>query len=270
MERSFSIKELKQMINENSNEFKAKIGKDVEKENKSNNEKAVKDAKKRSGAEEAKPKESKFQKNDFNRTTLDSKFDVEPCSDYKKRVHAQAKGYTSTTEENNGIEKVGEFNDAFYKASKESNKERSENEKKFKQSGLRGRELPEKVFDSENMYESKSVKTARFKKTEFLTEEHMLSKIPDELKKDGNVFKMVDKNDNTYIVEWKKDIYKNESNPVILEHINNKMVNETLEKMKRLYNFKSTDNYTKSTCQERINEGNDNFISTLNKIREIK
>lgn len=270
MERSFSIKELKQMINENSNEFKAKMGKNVETDNKRNNDKAYKDAKKRSGATEAKPKASKYEKTDFNRTTLDSKFDVEPSKEYKDRVHAQAKGYTSTAEEKNGIDKEGEFNDTFYKAAKESNSKISDNEKKFKKSGLRGNKLPDEIFDNKNMYESKGIKTARFKKTEFLTEEHMISKIPDELKRDGNIFKMVDKNDNTYIIEWKRDIYKNESNPVILEHINDKMVNETLEKMKKLYNFKSTDNYTKATCQERINESNDTFTSMLKTIRNIK
>ena len=270
MEKSYSIKDLKKMINENSNEFKAKIGKDVEKDNKSNNDKAYKDAKKRSGATEAKPKKSNYKKPDYNRTPLDSKFDTEPSDDYKKRVHAQAEGHPSVDAKNNKCERVGEFNDTFYQAAKKSNEELSDNEKKVKKAGLRSRELPDETFDTNNMYESKSIKTARFKRTEFLTEQHMFSKIPDELKIEGKVFKMVDKNDNTYLIEWRKDEYKNECNPVILEHVDNKMVNETLERIKKLYNFKSTDNYTKITCQERINESNDSFVSTLNKIRNIK
>jgi hypothetical protein len=269
MEKSFSIKELKQMVNESSNEFKAKLGKDVEKDNKSNSDKAYKETKKRTGATEVKPKKSKYEKTDYNRTTLDSKFDVEPSKEYKDRVHAQAKGYTSVDAEKNGLEKTGEFNDTFYQAAKKSNKELSDNEKKFKKAGLRGKELPDEIFDNKGMYESKGIKTARFKRTEFLTEEHMISKIPDELKIEGNVFKMVDKNDNTYLVEWKKDEFKNVSKPVIINHTNKKMVNETLERMKNLYNFKSTDNYTKATCQERINESNDSFVSTLNKIRKL-
>lgn len=268
MEKSFSIKELKQMINENSNEFKPKLGKNVEKDNKSNNDKAYKETKKRTGATEEKPTKSKYEKTDYNRTTLDSKFDVEPSKEYKDRVHAQAKGYTSVDAEKNKIEKTGEFNDTFYQAAKKSNKEMSDNEKKIKKAGLRSRELPDEIFDNKNMYENRN-KTARFKRTTFLTEEHMISKIPDELKTEGNVFKMVDKNENTYIVEWKKDEFSNVSKAVILEHINKKEVNETIDRMKNLYNFKSTDNYTKATCQERINESNDNFVSTLNKIRKL-
>ena len=65
MEKSFSIKELKQMINESSNEFKAKLGKDVEKDNKSNSDKAYKETKKRTGATEYKPKKSKYEKTDI-------------------------------------------------------------------------------------------------------------------------------------------------------------------------------------------------------------
>ena len=57
---------------------------------------------------EAKPTKSKYEKTDYNRTTLDSKFDVEPSKEYKDRVHAQAKGYTSVDAEKNKIEKTGE------------------------------------------------------------------------------------------------------------------------------------------------------------------
>ena len=97
----------------------------------------------------------------------------------------------------------------------------------------------------------------------------MISRIPDEMKTENNVFKMVDKNGNTYIVEWAKDSYKNTSKAVILEHKDDKRVNEAIEKMKSLYGFSHSTNYSKTTGQERINESNDAFASTLEKMRKI-
>ena len=47
MEQTLSVKALKRLVAESSNEFKAVLGPNVEKENKSNNGKAYRDAKKR-------------------------------------------------------------------------------------------------------------------------------------------------------------------------------------------------------------------------------
>lgn len=269
MERKISVRDIRQSILESKNEFKPKFGDGVESENKKNNEKTYKDTKKETGAKEVEVKHDLNDKLDGNKTTLDYELDNNPGDDYRKRVHAQAKGYTSTLEKDNDIEKVGEFDDSFYKSAKKAREEMSGNKKELKKSGVQARELSDKWFDKEGMYENKNLKTVRFKKTAFLTEEHMISKIPDEMKTEGNVFKMTDKNENTYIVEWKKDIYKNNSNAVILEHINNKAVNEELDKMKALYGYKHSTNYSKTTGEERINESNDAFASTLEKMRRI-
>lgn len=270
MEKRFSVKELKQMIAEEKNEFKPVFGDGVESENKKNNDKTYKDTKSKTNAKEVEVKHELDDKTDGNKTTLDYELDYNPGENYKKRVHAQAQGYTSTLEKDNDVEKIGEFDDAFYKAAKEANKKMSDNKKKLKKSGLQARELSDDWFDKENMYENKSIKTVRFKKTEFLTEEHMVSKIPDEMKIEGNVFKMIDKNGNTYIVEWKKDDYKNSSKALVIEHKNDKMVNETLERMKNLYGFKHSTNYSNTTGTERLNESTKGFTSTLDTIRKIK
>ena len=47
MEMTYNVSDLKRLIAESSNEFKAVLGPNVEKENKSNNGKAYSDAKKR-------------------------------------------------------------------------------------------------------------------------------------------------------------------------------------------------------------------------------
>lgn len=298
MEKTFKVGDLKRFIAESSNEFKPVLGVNVEKDNKSINDKAYKDAKQRAknydgGLENVGGKRVKYEKNDANKTTLD--YEPENVSDdYKKRVKAQVEGYASELEKNNKIEKSGDFsnNENIYNGIKKSGQELHDKEKDMKKSGLQGREWPEKVFDREEMYESKegfdmkqminrmrilqensetvnneplnehrNIKTIFFKKTEFLTEGHMLSRIPDEFKTEGEQFKMKDKTGNTYLVEWKNN------KGVIISHSNKQGMNEALNRMKDLYEYKSED--TKTTNKQRINEAEDGFKSTLDTSRKI-
>lgn len=299
MEKTFKVGDLKRFIAESSNEFKPVLGVNVEKDNKSINDKAYKDAKQRAkdydgGLENVGGKRVKYEKNDANRTTLD--YEPENVSDdYKKRVKAQVEGYASELEKNNKIEKSGDFsnNENIFNGIKKSGQELHDKEKDMKKSGLQGREWPEKVFDREEMYESKegfdmkqminrmrilqeapemqeakkplqeqrNVKTIYFKKTEFLTEGHMFSKIPDEFKNEGEQFKMKDKTGNTYLVEWKNN------KGVIIGHNNCQGFNDSLNRMKNLYEYKSED--TKTTSKQRIIEAEDGFKSTLDTSRKI-
>ena len=291
MEVTYSVSELKKLVSESSNEFKAVLGPGVESENKKNNGKAYDDAKKRAkdydgGLEKELGKDHpKFVKTDGNKTTLD--YNPENVSqEYKDRVKAQVKGFTSTQEMNNGIAKEvdEEEGENIYNGLKDAGKEIHKNEKILKKSGLQAREWPDKIFDKEEMYESKDgfdmrnmidhlraqepktvlkehVKTVYFKKTAFINEEHMISRIPDEFKKEGEQFKMKDKNGNTYLMEWKY----NKAN--ILGHANKAQVEESFKRMKELTNYKSQDTNTNKSY--RINEGNDAFVETLEKMRKI-
>lgn len=357
MNLTCKVGDLKRIISESSNEFKAVIGPNVEKENGSNSDKAYKDAKKRAKDydgglnKEVGEEKAKYEKDDFNKTTLD--YTPSNADDkYRKRVHAQVKGYSSEAEMNNGIEKAGDFsdNENIYQGIKKSGKEYNDNEKKFKKSGLQSREWPDETFDKNTMYESKdgfdmrqmisrmkslqenfnsttepvnddftmaldkieqqlnngekidrtiinwldgnrskmpmelidkwdnlraevmnssglmnenkNIKTVYFKKTTFLTEEHMLSRIPDEFKSEGQLFRMKDKTENEYLVEWKNN------KGVIVEHKNNSGLNESLNRMKSLYEFKSSD--TKTNRMLRENENETNFNKTLNSARNLK
>lgn len=295
MEITCKVGDLKRIISESSNEFKAVLGPNVEKENNSNNDKAYKDAKKRAKDfdgglnKEVGEEKAKYEKNDFNKTTLD--YTPENADDnYRKRVHAQVKGYSSEQEMNNGIEKSGDFsdNENIYKAIKKSGEEYQDNEKKFKKSGLQAREWPDETFEKNTMYESidgfnmrkmidtiankernfssvsenksnNNVKTVYFKKTTFLTEEHMLSRIPDEFKKEGERFKMKDKTDNEYLIEWKNNRGR------IVEHNNKSGLNESINRMKSLFEYKSSDSKTDRALRE--NESDTAFNNTLNNAR---
>ena len=294
MEKTFKVSDLKRLISESSNEFKPVLGPNVEKDNKSNNGKAYDDAKKMAKdfdgglGKEVGGQRAKYEKTDANRTTLD--YTPENANDaYRKRVKAQAEGYTSETEKNNGIEKAADFsdNENIYNGIKKSGQELHDDEESMKKSGLQAREWPDKVFDKEEMYESKdgfdmrqmidrissfesgqkpinerkNIKTVYFKKTEFLTEGHMLSRIPDEFKNEGNTFKMKDKTGNEYLVEWR------DNKGVVIEHNNKQGFNESINRMKDLYSYSSED--TRTTLNSRLNEDND-FNSTLNNARKIK
>jgi hypothetical protein len=105
------------------------------------------------------------------------------------------------------------------------------------------------------------VKTVYFKKTTFLSEDHMLSRIPDEFKKEGEQFKMKDKTGNTYLMEWKNN------KGTIIGHTNKTGMVESLDRMKSIYNYQTED--TNTTKSYRINEGESALADTLAKMRKI-
>lgn len=295
MEQVISVKALKKLISESSNEFKAKLGPNVESEDKKNNGKAYSDAKKRAKdfdgglSKELGEEKPKYEKVDYNKTTLDYTPD-NASDDYKKRVHAQVKGYTSVAEMENGLEKTGDFsdNDNIYQGIKKSGQEMHDTEEKIKASGLQAREMPKKTFVKGEMYESKEgvdmrniinnlknitestkptlkentkIKTIFFKKTHFLNEEHMVSRIPDEFKKNGEQFKMKDKNGREYIVEW------NNNKANVLSYEDKEKINESLNKFHKIIGFESTMKET-TTKDIRLNE-NYNINKMLKIMRNI-
>ena len=289
---TYKVGDLKKIIAESSSEFKAKLGDGVESGNKTNSSKAYDDAKKRAKDYDGGGKEgywkgnAEYKKEDYNGTTLDC--NPENVTDeYKERVHAQAKGYSSKAEMDNDIDKSGDYedNEKIYQGIKDAGKKKHEDEKEERTTGLKGRERKEGYFDRAEMYESadaqnmramieslsqktngtpvnenKPVKTVFLKKSCFLSEEHMFSKIPDDFKKEGSKFKMKDKSENEYLLEWRG------GKPVVLEHSNKQGMNEAMGRMKELMDYKSDVN--KTDRQTRLNE-NSEVDKTINRMREL-
>lgn len=294
MEQTLTVKALKELIAESSNEFKAVLGPNVESENKSNSGKAYSDAKKRAkdydGGLSKEVEIAKYEKNDGNKTTLD--YTPENASDdYKKRVHAQVKGYSSVQEMENDIEKIDNFedNDKIYQAIKKSGQEMHDNEENFKKTGLQASKMPKDTFKKGEMYESKdgfdmrnlintlkessnkgertfiekpSVKTVYFKKTSFLNEGHMVSRIPDEFKNEGTQFKMKDKHGTEYLVEWSN------GKANILNRNHKQKIDETLNAYSHLSSYKGEE-YNISNNKTRINEGSAEINRMLDIVRKI-
>lgn len=287
---TYKVSDLKKLVAESSNEFKAVLGPGVESENKKNNGKAYSDAKKRAkdydgGLEkEVGEEKPKYEKLDANKTTIDYKID-NASKEYKDRVKAQVKGYTSAQEMNNGIEKAGDYsdNENIYNGIKDSGKKIHDAEREYKFTKVQTREKP-REYERNEMYESKDgfdmrnmidtfrsnttptvlkehVKTVYFKKTTFLSEDHMKSRIPDEFKKEGEQFKMKDKTGNIYLMEWKNNEGK------IIGHSNKTGMVESLDRMKEMYGYNTQD--TNTTKSYRINEGESALADTLAKMRKI-
>lgn len=274
MERIYTVSELKSIIKEaSSNEFKAKLGPEVESKNKEINDKAYKDAesisKEHYGKKLEAPEIAKYEKRDWNRTTLDADFDFEPDEKWKKNQKAHVEGYSSADEKENGIEKTGdrEDNKEFYDAISKTGKAIAKNKEIDASTGIKGNneyERDKNIFKRNHPYVNENkIKTVFFKKTTFLTEDHMISRIPDEFKNEGCTFKMKDKTGNEYLVEWSD----NKAN--IIGHEDKVKFNESLDRMKSLFSYNSGDYYKNTTGSERLNESNEGFTTTLDNARKI-
>ena len=298
MDIVYKVGDLKRLIAESSNESKPRFGDGVESANKTINDKAYEESKKRAEdyngglrkEEDFARGDAKYEKTDGNHTTLG--YNPENASDeYKRRVKAQVLGYTSELEEKNGIEKAGDYsdNENIFNGITKAETEMDKNVFNLKKSGLQASKMPEETFEKDTLYESldgfnmrqsinafksnfheskldenKKLKTVFFKKTQFLTEGHMLSKIPDEFKNEGEQFKMKDKTGNEYIVEWTNNRGE------IIGHNNKNGLNESLNTMNSLMSFKSTTSKS-SNNESMIEESNSNesFAKTLDIMRKI-
>ena len=246
-----------------SQEFKAKKGETVDREDEKNNDKAVKDILKQTkeydGGIQDKPqkREDPRDTRDFNKTTLEVNFDFEPNDAYKKKVKAEVEGKfsaenaknTKIEDENKGLDFEG--NKKFYKDRADVAADRSKAHEVDKTAGLKTskkiEQYPElkdkfkdnRVFTNEN----KKMKRLHFNKTVFLNEEHMIKKIPDDMKIDGNKFYMKDSIGNEYLIECVKDKVVNDViHTNIIDYKNKEKMNEAFKRMKELYDYKSTNN----------------------------
>lgn len=243
-------------------EFKAKKGEGVDSEEQKNNDKAVNDildkTKKYDGGIQNNPKrEDPRDTDDFNKTTLDVDFDFEPNDSYKAKVKAEVEGKfsaenaknTKIEDENKGLDFEG--NKEFYKTRQEIAKKRADRRHELKTSGLQSRELAkdkdfDKEFKDKTLFKQNEGKMKRlhFNKTVFLNEEHMIKKIPDDMKVDGNKFFMKDSVGNEYLIECVKDKVLNDViHTNVVDYRNKEKINETFNRMKELYGYKSENNH---------------------------
>ena len=262
----YRVGDLKRIIQESAQEFDAKLGPNVKEDNKKNNEKSYKDAEKAGhdydgGLTQDNRNRLPHDKMDGNRTTLDYNPRVETTEDYKKKIKAQAQGYTSDLEKNNGIAKAAQFDNqgklmkSFTDASDKINKDKED----LAKSGLQARELPDEWNKKNTLYENMKpvAKRLKFKHTKFLNESQMLSRIPDEYKKDGQRIYMQDAYDNEYIVECSKSENTGLIETNVISYKNDTVLNEQVNRIQELFNYKTSTEFAPRSNAERINEDKD-------------
>lgn len=269
----YTIGELRNVIKESSLKLVPKMGDNVIEDDTKNNKKYYKDTEKKINdynkeADKVTKIKELNSKVDANKTTLDNSFINEPDKTFKERVKSQVKGYSSSLEEKNKIEKDGDFdkNSELYDNLKDLHDEYAKNALAGKKSGLSARELPDSTFERDSMFEN--IKKLVFKHTKFLGEEHMLSRVPDEYKKDGMRIVMKDNDENEYLIEWHINNEKHISEGKVLKYRNKKRVNEEMEKIKNLMNYKHSDYFNTSTSKTREYEDKNvsKFIDEARKI----
>jgi len=270
MERTLKVADIRKVIreaNETKNEFKPVYGKDVVSKNKMINTDAYKEIEKATKNYDGGVKNSKKDVSAVtpanNRGMSDLEYDS-ISKPFKDKVKSQLKGYTSKEAEE--LHKNDPFGNATFNDNEDILKHAREAKKehdKTKTDGLVGSKYKKETEELRSTIgESKKISRIKFKRTEFLSEGHMLSKIPDEYKVKNRRFIMEDSCDNRYIIEW------NDEKPIVEKCLNERLVNEEINKIKSLYNYHSSDYYVKTTPISRVNEGNE-FSNMLDRARQL-
>ena len=271
----YRVGDLKRIIRESTNEFKPVLGPNVMSDNKRENDKSYKDAEKAAkdydGGLRPEKKGTLPDKADGNATTLDYNPRTDPGKDFKDKVDAQAKGYTSKLEEENGIEKVGEFDKEgkIKKNFEDANDERLKGKKALATSGIQGNNMKDDYKEKETMYEEKRpAKRLLFKHTKFLNESQVLSRIPEEYKVDGQKIYMKDSVGNEYIVECQKSELAGIVETNIVGFKNDKVLSEQVQRIHELFGYETPNDRANATPQQRIAE-NAQFQDMMNLSRSL-
>ena len=275
-EISYTAGELRRIIRESSqNEFKPKLGPNVERDDKKNAQDAYKNAEKRAKDYDGglkTPEKNKLEpREDGNKTMLGLDYDAEPGDKFKKRVKAQAMGYSSDIEKENDIEKVGDFSDDFYENEKKTVEQMSDDKENIRTAGLVSSELKDKDKDYgkvNTVFNENRIKRLTYQHTKFLNESQIFTKIPEEFKTDGNKFIVRDATETEYLVEWCVDKKNNISEGRIINERNLKATNEQLDRMAELMGYNSSSVFGRSSSRSTVNE-NKNVEDMLNNIRQI-
>ena len=271
MIKKYNVGELRRLIKESQNEFKPiAFGRD---ESKKINDKTYSDIKKETskydGGLSSKKREKKNDdslEKDDNRGMSDLEYS-NISKGFKDKVKSQMKGYVSKDAEDKhknddyGNADFDDKGERYSSAKKHAERIKSMNDL-ASEIGLTGREIDKNKIKNLNdtMFESKKIRRLNFKH-KFLSEEHMLSRIPDDFKKEGNKFVMRDNVNNEYLVEWHKD------EPNVSKKVNMNMVNEERKRIKELWGYKSPDG-NKSSSSFRLKEEN-GFSDMVNKARKL-
>lgn len=277
MRAVFRVGDLKKAIRESAaekGEFKPVYGNGVQDDNKRINGQAYSDIEKETSSYDGGVKDKDGGKkgtsitHSVNKGMSDIEYDS-VSKPFKERAAAQTKGFPSADAEN--IHKDERLGNADYGTDEYvyDLKKHAEGMKtakdKLRSTGLTGGTQDKSDVENrtDTMFESRKIKNIKFRRTEFLSEGHMLSKVPDDFKNDGSKFIMSDSAGNSYLVEWHCD-----GAPDVEKRVNKNLVNEEIKRIKNLYNYHSKDYFNTTNANSRVRE-NREFSDMIGKARKL-
>lgn len=256
MVRQYTISELKRAIKESKDEFKPLVYND---DNEKINNDAYKDMEKGvkdyDGSAKNESKKSEYPYTD-NRGMHNLEYDS-INDQFKKDQKSRLKGYTSAQNEKlHKSEKAGnaEYNDFDVK---DHVKSMSDGKNTAKKIGLTSKFI-DGIGDNKTAYTEGKIKRLNFKNTVFVTESHMLSRVPDAYKVEGKKFYMKDKANNEYLVEWHV-----EDGPKV---INESRIANEKNRVMELFNYKRSESGTNGNA--RLTEDK-KITDILNRTRKL-
>ena len=267
--RSYKFGELKAKLQESASEFKPVFGNGVESKEKQINRQANNEIQKAAadydgGLSNTTEKKTEVHFDQPRNGMSSLQYDGELSKEYKDRVQANLRGFTSKQEmDAHAKEPHGNatFDDAIAKELERLATVRKKEQDAESEVGITNVQKPKDKTHrhNTNIGEGKKINVLKFKKVQFISESHMLSHVPDEYKNEGNVFYMQDCNGDKYLVEWHKK-------PEVVKQLNEASHKAEMDRIKYLFGYNGKNSNT--TNAMRMNEDK-NIADMLGKVRKL-
>jgi hypothetical protein len=290
MEIIYSGQEVKKYLAESIPGYKPRLGNNTssaenEKINKKSNKDSINNVELAKPKEELAPVKLSGQSTDLgnNKNMLDIQFSYDPGKEYIDRVKKQVTGEDSEFGNKPNDANSNKVNKAFYDAAKKATDDVIGTKNELENSGIVGKAMPIQTKGSPFSRPGKpkkgspnfvsetnaKLKKLNFKNTHFLNEKHMFSLIPEDYKKNENMFVMQDMIGEEYVIGWKIDEKTNISEGNIVSHQNKKKTQEEFNRMKDLYSYNSKDHTGNLKNSEKEKENYDVISESIKKLKEV-
>lgn len=262
--RSYRFGDLREKLRESAQEFKPKFGDGVERTEKAQNKEAYREMKKETENynKGIKTPGGSNVGNSINAQVnmgmSDIQYDNDPGELFDANAKAGYEGFTSDNDKkNHKDEDLGnasrnpELAKSLVKKAKETKAEKDELSDSGQITKFRDKHLHNSVVG-----ESKKTSLLKFKHVQFISENHMLSHVPDEYKVEGKRFYMQDCKGNKYLVEW-------HSEPGVEKQLNENVVNAEMDRIRELFNYSGKNSSTTNSVRMNENKGVEDMLGRV-------
>lgn len=263
--RSYRFGDLRASLRESTSEFKPKFGDGVESAEKDLNRKAYQDIKKETEdynkgivSPEGNNK-SESVNAQVNMGMSDIEYDNETNKQFDDNVKAGYEGYTSALDKKNhekealgNASRSPELAKALVDKAKHTKKEKDS----YSEVGITNIQKPKDATHLHNNVVESKISLLKFKHVQFISENHMLSHVPDEYKFENRRFYMQDCKGNRYLVEWHEE-------PNVEKMLNEGKVNEEMARIKELFNYSGKNSGTTNSVRMNENKGVEDMLGRV-------